>query len=280
MLNPGVQGEHKKVLEKLKRREERERILRKKIDRLEHELMKEQEIRELEQEYAHLEEVDEAGRLVLEKKLENAKRELETAHAENLKLKEEESEKDLTRCEAESETVLAITSLQAELVGLKAEAELADKELAAAKETASDLASQLDSTRMMLADVQNEKSQVTEKYESLLEVKDSEIETLRKDWQSATVKLIDYLAEGDQALNEASLEMEQIFCDYLPCSARTSRDSVNHSRTNERRKAVEQLKQQLQHAQELAKDTEGRARVRPSQWLRPRHRRPRRRSTT
>lgn len=256
-----LQAEHTKVLEKLKRREERERILRKKIDRLEHELMKEQEIRELEQEYAHLEEVDEAGRLVLEKKLENAKRELESAHAENLKLKEEESEKDLTRCQAESETVLAITSMQAELVGLKAEAEVADRELAAAKETASNLGSQLESMRMMLSDVQNENLQVTEKYESMLKVKDSEIEALRKDWQSATVKLIDYLAEGDQALNEASLEMEQIFCDYLPSSARSSRDSVNHSRTNEKRKAVEQLKQQLQHAQELAKDTEGRVRV-------------------
>lgn len=256
-----LQGEHTKALEKLKRREERERILRKKIDRLEHELTKEQEIRELEQEYAHLEEVDEAGRLLLEKKLENAKQELETAHAENLKLKEEESEKDLTRCQAESETVLAITSMQAELVGLKAEAELADKELAAAKGTASDLGSQLDSMRMMLKDVQSESLQAAEKYESTLKVKDSEIEALRKDWQSATVELIDYLAEGDQALSEASLEMEQIFCDYLPSSARSSRDSLNKSRTSEKRKAVEQLKHQLQHAQELAKDTEGRVRV-------------------
>ncbi|KAG0556184.1 hypothetical protein KC19_11G032900 [Ceratodon purpureus] len=256
-----LQAEHTKVLEKLKRREERERILRKKIDRLEHELMKEQEIRDLEQEYAHLEEVDEAGRLVLEKKLEDAKRQLKSAHAENLKLKEEESEKDLTRCQAESETVLAITSMQAEIVGLKAEAEVADRELAAARETASDLGSQVESVRMMLSDAQNENLQVTEKYQSMLKVKDSEIEALRKDWQSATVKLIDYLAEGDQALNEASSEMEQIFCDYLPSSARSSRDSVNHSKTNEKRSAVEQLKEQLQHAQELAKDTEGRVRV-------------------
>ena len=257
-----LQGEHRRVVEKLKRREERERILRRKIERLEHELTKEQEIRELEQEYAHLEEVDEAGRLVLEKKLENAKRELDIAHAENLKLKEEECEKDLTRCQAESETVLAITSMQAELVALKAEAEAADRELAAAKQTASGLASELDSMRMMVTDVQNEKLQVREKYECMLKAKDSEIEALREDWQSATVKLIDYLAEGDQALNEASLEMEQIFCDYLPSSARSSRDSaMNHSRTSEKRKAVEQLKQQLQHAQELAKDTEGRVRV-------------------
>lgn len=259
-----LQGEHTKVLEKLKRREERERILRRKIERLEHELMKEQEIRELEQEYADLEEggeVDEAERLVLEKKLENAKRELEIAHTENLKLREEESEKDLTRCQAESETVLAITCMQAELVDLKSEAEVADKELAAAKGTVSELTSQLGSMRMMLSDVKAENSEVIEKYESMLKVKDSEIEALRKDWQSATVKLIDYLAEGDQALNEASLEMEQIFCGYLPSTARWSRDSMNHSRTNEKRRAVEQLKHQLQHAQELAKDTEGRVRV-------------------
>jgi len=259
-----LQGEHTKALEKLKRREERERILRRKIERLEHELLKEQEIRELEQEYADLEEggeVDEAERVVLEQKLENAKRELEIARRENLKLKEEESEKDLTRCQAESETVLAITSMQAELVDLKAESEASERELAAAKGTVSELRSELDSMRMMLGDVKDENSQAIEKYESMMRVKDAEIEALRKDWQSATVKLIDYLAEGDQALNEASLEMEQIFCGYLPSTARSSGDSVNHSRTNEKRKAVEQLKQQLQHAQELAKDTEGRVRV-------------------
>ena len=87
--------------------------------------MKEQEICTPEQEYAHLEEVDEAGRLVLEKKLESAKRALEIADAENLKLMEEECEKDLIRCEADSQTVLAITSVQAEVVELRAKIEAA-----------------------------------------------------------------------------------------------------------------------------------------------------------
>ena len=49
---------------------------------------------------------------------------------------------------------------------------------------------------------------IAKRYEWMLKAEDSEIDSLRKEWQSATVKLIDYLAEGDEALNEASLEME------------------------------------------------------------------------
>uniref|UniRef100_A0A7I4DZD3 Kinesin motor domain-containing protein n=1 Tax=Physcomitrium patens TaxID=3218 RepID=A0A7I4DZD3_PHYPA len=259
-----LQSEYTKVVSRLKRREERERILRKKIDRLENELTKVQEIRELEHEYAELEERSEAAeekRLILEQKLENAKKELGIAHAENLKLKVEECDRDLTRCQAESETAQTITSMQEELWVLRAEAEQTNMELASARKSVTGLTAQLDSMRMMLSDVKGEKQLVMENYESMLKVKDIEIEALRKEWQGATVKLIDYLAEGDQALNEASFEMEQIFNDYLPPSARSSRDSMTHSRNIEKKKAVDQLKLQLQHAQELAKDAEGRVRV-------------------
>lgn len=248
-----LQCEHDKAMEKLKRREERERILRKKIERLEFELVKEQELRALEREYAEMNEDDEE-KLALEKKLEAAKRELEVAHTDNLKLKEEEMEKDVTRCQAESETVLAITSMQSEILNLKDDAESANKELAAAREQVAQLTNQLDNVSLMLAAMKEENVQLVGKYEALQKEKDTLIDYSADQAQA--------LNETDHSLNEASHEMEQIFSYFPPLHpTRSSRDGTVVSRTAEKKKAVEQLKQQLQHAQELAKDTEGRVRV-------------------
>lgn len=248
-----LQCEHNKAMEKLKRREERERILRKKIERLEFELVKEQELRALEREYAELNE-DNEEKLTLETKLEVAKRELEVAHTDNLKLKEEESEKDVTRCQAETETVLAITSMQSEILTLKDEAESANKELAALREQVAQLTNELDNVSLMLASMKEENVKLLGKYEALQKEKDTLIDYSADQAQA--------LNETDHSLNEASHEMEQIFSYFPPLHpARSSRDGTVVSRTAEKKKAVEQLKQQLQHAQELAKDTEGRVRV-------------------
>ena len=114
-------------------------------------------------------------------------------------------------------------NMQAKRLELRAEAEVSDKELAVVKEVMLQLISELDSMRMMPSDGKDENLHMIEKYESTLRMKDSEIEALGKDRQSASVELVDFLAKGNQASNKALLEMEQISCAIICLLPRQTR---------------------------------------------------------
>jgi hypothetical protein len=253
-----LQAEHETVLGKLKRTEDREKILRNKI----HELMKEQELHDADCAACVevLEEMaggamDDSQRLALEEKLAAATQEAENARGLNVKLQKMEQEKNLTQSQAETETALAITSIQSELLNVTDEAELLNKDLRDARE-------QIESLRSMLQDAQEQLLHLGVKYDDMLKAKNAEIQVLRAEQQSATAGLIDYLAGRDQALNEASLEVEQMFDEYLPemDSSQGEEQMVLTQSAEKSKPAVAFL---LQHAQEQSRDdnTEDQMRV-------------------
>ncbi|CAK9206146.1 unnamed protein product [Sphagnum troendelagicum] len=257
-----LQAEHETVLGKLKRTEDREKILRNKI----HELMKEQELHDADCAACVevLEEMtggamDDSQRLALEEKLAAATQEVENARGLNVKLQKMEQEKNLTQSQAETETALAITSIQSELLNVTDEAELLNKDLRDARE-------QIESLRSMLQDAQEQLLHLGVKYDDMLKAKNAEIQVLQAEQQSATAGLIDYLAGRDQALNEASLEVEQMFDEYLPQmdSSQVEEEMVLPQSAEKSKPAVAfLLKRELQHAQEQSRDdnTEDQMRV-------------------
>ncbi len=248
-----LQAEHETVLGKLKRTEDREKILRNKI----HELMKEQELHHDADCAACVEVLEEmAGgamddpqRLALEKKLAAATQEAENARGLNVKLQKMEQEKNLTQSQAETETALAITSIQSELLNVTDEAELLNKDLRDARE-------QIESLKSMLQDAQEQLLHLGVKYDDMLKAKNAEIQVLRAERQSATAGLIDYLAGRDQALNEASLEVEQMFDEYLPqMGSSQGEEEMVLAQSPEKSKPAGAflLKRELQHAQEQSR---------------------------
>ncbi|CAK9206237.1 unnamed protein product [Sphagnum troendelagicum] len=247
-----LQAEHEMVLGKLKRTEDREKILRNKI----HELMKEQELHDADCAACVevLEEMaggamDDSQRLALEEKLAAATQEAENARGLNVKLQKMEQEKNLTQSQAETETALAITSIQSELLNVTDEAELLNKDLRDARE-------QIESLRSMLQDAQEQLLHLGVKYDDMLKAKNAEIQVLRAEQQSATAGLIDYLAGRDQALNEASLEVEQMFDEYLPQmdSSQGEEEMVLTQSAEKSKPGVAfLLKRELQHAQEQSR---------------------------
>ncbi len=256
-----LQAEHEMVLGKLKRTEDREQILRNKI----HELMKEQELHDADcaacvevQEEMTGGAMDDSQRLALEEKLAAATQEAENARGLNVKLQKMEQEKNLTQSQAETETALAITSIQSELLNVTDEAELLNKDLRDARE-------QIESLRSMLQDAQEQLLHLGVKYDDMLKAKNAEIQVLRAEQQSATAGLIDYLAGRDQALNEASLEVEQMFDEYFPQMGSSQSEEVvlPQSAENSKPAVAFLLKRELQHAQEQSRDddTEDRMRV-------------------
>ncbi|CAM6039323.1 unnamed protein product [Sphagnum compactum] len=257
-----LQAEHEMVLGKLKMTEAREKILRNKI----HELMKEQELHDADCAVCVevLEEMaggamDDSQRLALEEKLAAATQEAENARGLNVKLQKMEQEKNLTQSQAETETALAITSIQSELLNVTDEAELLNKDLRDARE-------QIESLRSMLQDAQEQLLHLGVKYDDMLKAKNAEIQVLRAEQQSATAGLIDYLAGRDQALNEASLEVEQMFDEYLPQmgSSQSEEEMVLPQSAEKSKPAVAfLLKRELQHAPEKSgdDDTEDQMRV-------------------
>jgi hypothetical protein len=247
-----LQAEHEMVLGKLKRTEDREQILRNKI----HELMKEQELHDADcaacvevQEEMTGGAMDDSQRLALEEKLAAATQEAENARGLNVKLQKMEQEKNLTQSQAETETALAITSIQSELLNVTDEAELLNKDLRDARE-------QIESLRSMLQDAQEQLLHLGVKYDDMLKAKNAEIQVLQAEKQSATAGLIDYLAGRDQALNEASLEVEQMFDEYFPQMGSSQSEEVvlPQSAENSKPAAAFLLKRELQHAQEQSRD--------------------------
>lgn len=250
-----LQGSHKKLVYRLKRRDEKVRLLKRKIDRLVWELTKEHELRDVEREMEGGEKLNNEELMALELKLENAKKDLEAARELNAKVQEEQHLQkirqqnfDYSRSEVETETALAITFMQEELIAM--EDEWFEKETASQEQVAR-LREELADALRMSDDIRHENLNLRKEYEAMTKEKDTEISTLRRSWEAASGKIIDYLAEGDQALFDAVQEMEDLVELSIP--------SRVVQQTNKNR-AYEFLCEQLKHAQDVARDTERKVR--------------------
>ncbi|BBM96977.1 kinesin family member 15 [Marchantia polymorpha subsp. ruderalis] len=211
----------------------------------------------------------------LELKLEKARREREEVRAANERFQVErasriahEKEMELTRSEVETETALALTSMQSEIFDLR-------EELAAAVESEAFAKLEFLQLKHELENLGHQNQELQASYETVRNEKDAEIRNLQKDWEGATAKLIDYLAEGDEELIEAAKEMDDMIEDsFSPrlVGAWKELDSLDHASNvvSKKQKAFELLYQHLQDAQYLARETE--ESVRALDEVSPQHR--------
>ncbi len=188
-----LQLEHEKMVRRLKRREDRERFLKRKINQLEWELMKEdeqkQELRcdgvESEVVKQQVDIPNEPERSALVDKLDQAKKELAMAQELNAKFRQEQDmmsaqqqEMDWSRSQAEMETALAITSMQAQLMDMENEMQVEKERLAA----------EANKEALQLASVVSEKGK--------------ELSLAREEWYSEKEMLIKTLSDTEKVYAE------------------------------------------------------------------------------
>lgn len=246
-----LRAEHLKVLEKLKMREERDVQLKQRMSQLEWELTKEQELRSVERELNDRNEQgfrDETEKFTLKEKLKTATLELKKAQNKNFTFQGVvfkaalEQEMDVTRSQAESETAFALTSMQSELIELRDVVAGAMSREAVAQEAVVKLSKELANVNIVLKDVQ-------ENYDGLLNEKAAEIRALRRDWEGAAARLIDYLAMGE-------LSLDGPFQDKMLGTSLSGSNKVGQSRLAqkvvEEQRAAESLQKQLHDARKIA----------------------------
>jgi chromosome segregation ATPase len=228
--------DHKALLEKLKKTEERESKLKQNITHLELELSKDQEqsSKEVEEQSKFAQVVD-SKKLGLNFKIEKATTgELEEPQNLGFRIRGEQSsraalerEVDTTQSNVESKADGGTTSIHLELSELRDEVSGAMEREAAARE---------DVTRLS----------------DLLKDKEAEIFTLQQDWECAAAKLIDYLAAGKLSVDAAcSKSTQELFNTSFPRGKRTATDRIV-SKVLEKQTAVTSLTKQLQDARNRA----------------------------
>ena len=112
----------------------------------------------------------------------------------------------------EPEASAIITSLQEELMKQKPQLQLGEQREAVAKNTATELVTELQNVKLVVEAVQRQESKSPA--DSLSRQKDVEARALQN-WEVATTRLLEYLNEGDHALTEAVNEMEGLRSESL-----------------------------------------------------------------
>jgi predicted nucleic acid-binding Zn-ribbon protein len=112
----------------------------------------------------------------------------------------------------EPEASAIITSLQEELMKLKPQLQLGEQREAVAKNTATELVTELQNVQLVVEADQRQESESPAN--SLSRQKDVEARALQN-WEVATTRLLEYLNEGDHALTEAVNEMEGLRSESL-----------------------------------------------------------------
>ncbi|KAH9311588.1 hypothetical protein KI387_026623, partial [Taxus chinensis] len=197
-------------------------------------------------------------------KLERIQRALEKARRLNMRLQNEqasqtshEKEMDNVRRQVESETAEVIICLEEELVALRQQVDSTTARESEKDEHLTHLKGKIEELQDTLKCLTEENKRLV----SMMTEKDSEIKDLKDEWEKAATDLANYLAEGDQALEGASEQMENIV------------DSFHHKRLNidqgverlvailgEKERVIDTLQNRLQHAHKLARETEGKVR--------------------
>lgn len=204
--------DHKVLLEKVRKTEEKESNLKQKVTQLEWELSREQELRSIEvREQAKYGPVDDGRKLAF--------------NAEVEKVLEQEIE--TTRPEVELKAALGNTSIPLELSELRDEVAGAMEREAAARNDVARLS-------------------------DLLKDKEAEICTVQQDWEGAAAKLIDYLAAGKLSVDAACSKFTQeLFNTSLSRGKKMETDRIV-CKVLEKQTAVMTLTKQLQDARRLA----------------------------
>ncbi|KAL2651507.1 hypothetical protein R1flu_019635 [Riccia fluitans] len=202
-----------------------------------------------------------ASRHTLQLKLEKARKEREEIkaanekyHAEKVSRLAQEKEIEVSRTQAESETALALTTMQEEIFELR-------EEVAAATESETVAKLQVLQLKQELEEFVLRSEELKVENDTLVSGQEAELRHLRKQWEGATAKLIDYLVEGDEELIEAAKEMDDIVeSSFSPrlVGAWKELDVMDHEGLafSKKQKAFELLHQHLQEAQSLARETE------------------------
>ncbi|CAK9267106.1 unnamed protein product [Sphagnum jensenii] len=219
-----LQAKHQRVIELLRRREEKERVLKHRIYQLQWEL-KEQELQSVERELCEGNKngvMDEACRSALEMKLVKARMELEKVQRLNHSFQAEkafhsalEQEMDVTRLEAESETALAITSMQSELIEMRAEVDAANQREAQARKLVNKLEEEVKTANAMLENVQEVNTSWASKYKRLKWEKHKELLALQQDWEGAAARVMDYLTKEERKTDKEGKKNTGSIGEYL-----------------------------------------------------------------
>ncbi|KAL3700311.1 hypothetical protein R1sor_018333 [Riccia sorocarpa] len=245
-----VQAELTRVSEQLRESESKAAVLQDQLEELE-EICNRSERRR-----NH----SDASRQTLQLKLEKARKEREEVKVANERFQAEkasrlaqEEETEVTRTQAETETALALTTMQEEIFELR-------EELAAATESETLAKLQLLQLKHELEEFTLGNEELKVKCDTLVSEKDGELRNLEKQWEGATSKHIDYLAEGDEELMKASKEMDDMVeSSFSPrlVDAWKALDFMDHEgEVSKKQRAFELLRQHLEEARSLARETE------------------------
>ncbi|XP_057869677.2 kinesin-like protein KIN-12F isoform X1 [Cryptomeria japonica] len=197
-------------------------------------------------------------------KLERMQRALEKARKLNMRLQNEqasqtshEEEMDNVRRQVETETAEVIICLQEELVALRQQVDSTTARESEKNEHLTHLEGEIEELKYRLTFLTEENDRLV----SMTAEKDSEIKELKDEWEKAAIDLTNCLAEGDQALEDASEQMESIM-DSFPHKRLKIDQGVERvvAIISEKEKVIDTLQKRLQHAQNLARDTEGKMR--------------------
>eukprot|EP01018_Ginkgo_biloba_P015827 Gb_22755 [translate_table: standard] len=250
-----LQEKNKEFLDRLSNKEEEIIKLKRQNETFQEELKRDQELRALEQQRQ-----DQCGDSSMQTKLERMQKALERARKLNMRFQldqasqtSHEEEMDQVRRQVETETAEAIICLQEELVALRQHVDLTS-----ARE--SDTNKNLVLLKREIEELQVRLNCANEENGRLLNVtieKDAEIKALKDEWEKAATEIANYLADGDQALDDASEQMDNIM-DSFPQRRLRVDQGVERVVTMlaEKEKIIEVLQKRLQHAHKLARDTE------------------------
>ncbi|KAJ7566661.1 hypothetical protein O6H91_02G113500 [Diphasiastrum complanatum] len=119
------------------------------------------------------------------------------------------------------------------------------------------LLKELGDLKIKCTELSDENKNLTILYERLLHQKDAETKQLCKEWEdSLTAKLINFLSEGDQALNAAAKEIEEMIEESYSDSRAYTRDKEISFRIANKQIAVELLQLKLEEAYSSSKNME------------------------
>lgn len=257
-----LQVKNEEILEILNRNEEERHILERQNEILREELNRDQKLCALET-YRK----DQCGERLncedtsMQVKLERMQRALDKARKLNRRFQNEqasqsshEKEMDQVQRQVETETAEVIISLQEELVALRQQVDSTTMRESDTNEQIMHLKGEIEELQVRLTCVTKENEALV----SMLAEKDAEIRTLMDEWEKAASELANFLAEGDQALEDASEQMDNII-DSFPQRKLKLNQGVERvvAILAEKEKTIDVLQKRLQHVHNMACDTEG-----------------------
>ncbi|KAJ7542095.1 hypothetical protein O6H91_10G089700 [Diphasiastrum complanatum] len=167
---------------------------------------------------------------------------------------------DVNISEVEAELAETIASMHIELLVLKEQCALLDEQEKTLQVEFAQLMKEHETLKLKCTELSDENVNMTTICERLVQKKDSEMKKLQREWENTVLKLIDYLNEGDRALNEAATEMENIIEQYFAECPEFRRVRPVSSRTADCQESIKKLHESLKKAYALSRKNEEKVR--------------------